>query len=375
MKSSKAIAVAGIPMLAAALMAEPTTAATIQFNAVSGDWNVGTNWSGGNLPGAVDEAQVTNGGTVYVDATMDPIVIYRMRIGTGNTTSGWYVQTGGSLTMESFINLAQNAGSYGEATISGGSINITNNGFNVGSGTGILRIVGSGATITTTAGFRASNTAQKELAVLEFVLDNSAAHITPIIATGASAFRNGTLQVSLHGGVLLAGTNQFALMQAQGGGAFRTDSSNGMFIVPTYLWTTLQNSSVTQVTLDVNDFKGALDVSTSGGLTFEPSQYGYIDLANASGTSLQLGLDVEGSLSAFTAALTEAGISWSPGSGEYDLFLNLNPSVSGGSHFVWDLSRIDPSLEVRAIGLVPEPAIAGWLIVAGAAMVRRRARI
>src|SRR5690606_28886704 len=128
MKSSKAIAVAGIPMLAAALMAEPTTAATIQFNAVSGDWNVGTNWSGGNLPGAVDEAQVTNGGTVYVDATMDPIVIYRMRIGTGNTTSGWYVQTGGSLTMESFFNLAQNAGSYGEATISGGSINITNNG-------------------------------------------------------------------------------------------------------------------------------------------------------------------------------------------------------------------------------------------------------
>lgn len=93
---------------------------------------------------------------------------------------------------------------------------------------------------------------------------------------------------------------------------------------------------------------------------------------------MHVNLDVTGgTLAHFTDALTAAGIAWTAGTGPYELQLLLNPSLSGGSYFAWDLSAIDPAMSIQGIQIanlvaVPEPASAALGFIALTLLPRRR---
>jgi len=53
-----------------------------------------------------------------------------------------------------------------------------------------------------------------------------------------------------------------------------------------------------------------------------------------------------------TNALTEAGITWQQGLGNYNLHIVLNPRVSGGNYFAWDFSDIDESMGLQGLKVI-----------------------
>lgn len=363
-------------------------AAGANWAATDGNWNVAANWNPSGVPGAGgqddtqdDTAVINNGGIVRV--TSGTYSLHSINV--GSTTPGsTYIQTSGQVTLSSSFFMSRNEGTTSLAEISGGALAVDVIGVGtsaVVNATSIFRVIGSGATITSTTGFRSERkdpdgdgplTPRIADSIVDFVLDNSANHISRIVSTAESGnvFRKGGLDVGLHGGVLLSGQSSFVLM------TYAKNVSAQLVDVPDRLWLTAQNSRDTTISLDPDASVGTLDAAGPG-LSFDGVNYGYVDLVNVSGSSLQVGLSVvggaEGALDEFTGGLTAAGIGWSAGSGIYNVILNLNPSVSGDKYFAWDLSRIDGTLQVQAIGIVPEPA-AGGLLLAGVALLRRRAR-
>ncbi len=308
-----------------------------------------------------------------------------------------YNMTGGTLTTVSGVSLANSAFNQSSGTVTANSIQISTgsvyritggsvSGGNTSSGLyfgatgtigGTIQVVGSGATGITFGGLRNPGTANTQ--TWSFILDNGANHITPVTFTNngqaGQGMRGGTLSVGLQGGVLLSATNSYTLIKAAS-----TINSADYSTLPGPLWTeSLANSSKdVQITL-AGASLGSLDTSTSTPLTFAAAGYGHVDLTNTNlSQPLTLGLDVTGgTLSNFTTALTAAGISWSNGSGAYDLILNLNPSISGGTNFAWDFSSIDAGMQLQGLAVIPEPStFAALLSGLGILLVfRRRSRL
>ncbi|MFH1499827.1 MAG: PEP-CTERM sorting domain-containing protein [Verrucomicrobiota bacterium] len=345
------------------------------------------NGSALNTAGVINHqyVQVDTGSTVNM--TGGSITTREGSNGIRIQSSSTFDQSGGDL-VTSGIQL--NSGNY---VVSGGTITTTgSNGLYVA---GTSTEVGSSFTVRGSAAslnfgsYRNDSTGVGVVRpTFAFVLDNSAGHISTINlatngSTGGTLRNTADLDVSLAGGVLLSGVSSYTVIQ-RGENATDTAWNNAASLTGLWVDATDNTTSTTKrdikIGLNATADRGDLDVQSGTPLVLgEAFNYGYIDLIGVNfGESLQLGLDISGgTLGDFTAALTEAGIGWTAGAGDYELFLMLNPSVSGGSYFAWDLSMIDSEMGVQGIGLVsiPEPstfaAFAG-LGVLSAVLVRRR---
>src|SRR5437588_5215905 len=123
------------------LMASMSTAraADIHWTGTTGDYNTATNWEGGTVPGAADNAIVNNGGTVQ--STSD-IAANDLRAGDASATAtGTYTQTGGAANIPSWVRI----GSQGGGTVAGSGVyNLSNGILNTGGPILLGELMGTG---------------------------------------------------------------------------------------------------------------------------------------------------------------------------------------------------------------------------------------
>jgi hypothetical protein len=91
-----------IPLLtvgSALCLANASRAATISWSGGVGNWNVGTNWGGGNVPGNADDATINQNNAVVTLNTSTTITRLNVQLNNGTNTSSLLIDTGGSLTV------------------------------------------------------------------------------------------------------------------------------------------------------------------------------------------------------------------------------------------------------------------------------------
>ncbi len=339
---------------------------------------------------------VLNGGTATVNALYlnDTSTIH---VNGGNFTSGSgnfvlgrnagsnvaFYQSGGTVnTTAAPMNFGNwETGATNQSVlyeISGGSMTATSLRVRTETNHAHFRVVGSniaGINITTFSDWHLATTS-----VREFILDNGSSHITTIQASGSQPL-TGELRAGLRGGVMLSGVNSFHLLEA-------ASFSGGWTATPSALWTTdIANNingtrDAVRIALDSEYNQGTLDVALAKNrLDLSELKIGYVNLSNV-GSTLEIGLDfgdagvdfVHDDLNLFKAGLTAAGIDWTTGYGVYEVGLFLDPSISGGSYFAWNLSDYG-TLELHGIAnVIPEPSGLMLLGLAGLALLRRRRR-
>ncbi len=411
------------------LTAMGAQAETYNWTGTTGNWNELSNWDNG-IPTATsaDTTDIGNGGTAIIPTGYDSAVSYFLTLAYSPATSGHIVQNGGTLTIEgSFYVGRSGAGTYtlndglldyngGEFTVGrfgdansgaasfyqkggevqAGNINMTRAGslYEISGGTltggtwfarednTTIRVVGSAADINI-AGLHALRNFDGG-AFLEFVLDNSANHISTVKHTVSNLRRAGHLVAKLNGGVLLSGTNQFNLVQSVN--TMALDEYSAWTGTPGDLWTYSGNvldggTYYERITLDAN--QGTLDTAIEKNhLDIANSTYGHIDLSNV-GSTLDIGLEfasgfATSDLALFTSDLTAAGIDWTTGYGRYDIGLFLDPTVdlqlstSGNGYFAWDFSDYNTLQLIGIANTIPEPSSLLMLGLAALAALRRR---
>lgn len=339
-----------------------------------------------NTAGVIDHNVLLVDGGSTVNLTGGSITTRQTFSGTQVLSSN-FVQSGGDLVTSSVLI------TKGNYTVSGGTIttNTANDGLYFTGGdttTGSkFSVIGSAATINFSS-FRNNDTGTGVVRpTFAFTLDNSAAHISKINFaangnTGGILRTNANLEVKLKGGILLTSTNSYTIIQRVSGTDTAWLSGPGPLWVDATDNTSTTSKANINIAFNASASRGALDAEGPGLDLGAAFNHGFVTLSNvAFDETLLLGLDISGgTLSLFTTALTQAGIAWTAGVGDYEVLLELAPSVSGGNYFAWDLSTIDATMGVQGLGVVssvPEPsafaALAG-LAGLGFTGFRRRRR-
>ena len=148
---------ATIMAMAALLAVSPSASAghILWTDPVTDDWNDGTNWAGGVVPGSVvsDTAEIGegagNGGTAVVSSAVPNIVNLRLGEGAGET-GHLEIVTGGSLTTTSGdMLIGLNGTGAGTITMSGGSLTMNNGRLELGqNGVGTVTMTDGLFTVT-----------------------------------------------------------------------------------------------------------------------------------------------------------------------------------------------------------------------------------
>ncbi len=337
------------------------TAGVINHNVLTVQGGSTVNMTGGSITTRQGNDAIVVAGSTF-NQSAGAIIANDLQLQAG----GLYRVSGGSITTSS-----ANSGLYfRSATVSVGSR---------------FEVRGSGASLNFSS-FRNNDTGVDIVRpTFAFVLDNSSQHISTINlaangTSGATLRANADIEVSLAGGVLLSGTDSYTVIQRVSG----TDTAWNNAASLTGLWvdatdnTSSSTKAQIKVGLNAAVFQGNLDALGDSPLSFGPATHGYVTLDGVGGQSFQLALDIAGgTLANFTSALTEAGIGWTAGTGDYEVILNLGAAISGGNYFAWDFSMIDNAMGLQGVEFVavPEPssfaALAG-LGVLGVVMLRRR---
>ena len=171
-------------------------AATIDWNAASGDWSVGGNWSGSAVPLSGDTARINNGGLASVSSNVSAL---NVNLGsTGGLDNRLKIDSGFTLTTASTSNLGQSAGQFGTATVNGTWAGT--GALYVGAvGTGSLTIA-SGGTVNSASGVLANNTGGSGTANVQGTWG-----MTGGLTVGSGASSTGNLTVAAGGKVSSAG--------------------------------------------------------------------------------------------------------------------------------------------------------------------------
>ena len=308
--------------------------------------------------GTINHHLITIGVGSTMNVTGGNVTLYRSF--DSITVGGTLNQTGGNISATPVISIT--TGTY---RISGGSVTTTGTltglyflNANATAG-GTLQVVGSNATINF-GSFRNNVTVASGnvTPTFSFILDNSAAHISTVNfaangQTGETLRTNAKLNVGLNGGVLLSGTNQYTIISRVTGGDTAWQSGPGP------LWTdsTVSTNSTTKgqikIALNGSADQGGLNYRGANSQDFTGAAQGYLDLSNVDATQpMTMYMNVSGgTLSNFTNALTSAGITWGNATGDYNLVLTLDPSISGSNYFAFDLASIDAGMTVNSLAV------------------------
>ena len=106
-------------------IASASWADIISWGGGVGNWDVGSNWGGGNEPGAADTARINqNGAIVTVDSSGNQITSLEVALNGGSIRSSMLIDSGGAVTISGAGNnlwIAQqgNASPTGSLTVSG----------------------------------------------------------------------------------------------------------------------------------------------------------------------------------------------------------------------------------------------------------------
>ncbi|RYD69505.1 MAG: hypothetical protein EOP84_28355, partial [Verrucomicrobiaceae bacterium] len=101
------------------LGASVANAADIQWTGTTASYNTPANWAGGVVPVSVDNAIVSNGGTVQI-LPADPV----WSVNDVRTSGGTYSQSGSGLRLSAWLRMATLAGTSGTYSLSAGKVEI-----------------------------------------------------------------------------------------------------------------------------------------------------------------------------------------------------------------------------------------------------------
>jgi autotransporter-associated beta strand protein len=115
----------------------PAQAATVWWNATSGDYSNPLNWNTGTFPAVGDTAVIANGGTATLDAVVPPNEVQFLLIGAAPNSSGFpgdgfttgtgnFIQNGQTLEVTEQVFITYGSASTGPSyyTMNGGTLNI-----------------------------------------------------------------------------------------------------------------------------------------------------------------------------------------------------------------------------------------------------------
>ena len=114
--------------LAGASLIAPIAHADVKWIAAEGDWNVGSNWDSGTVPGATDAVVLSSSAGVTPTAHITTINgnVLNVSVFNGNRLSvetGGSVRTTGTSTLGPDVSIGSN-GSSGSFVMSGGNVNV-----------------------------------------------------------------------------------------------------------------------------------------------------------------------------------------------------------------------------------------------------------
>lgn len=340
---------------------------------------------GGTLAVANDFYMSVNAGSTS-EYYLDGGDVSARRLLVGLWGGGTFVQTGGNVTVRTGsspnLTVAYYRTGTGVYEICGGTVSATriNNGLEQHNedhgGPGLMRIVGSAATI------EASSYYQNPLSTLEMHVGKGG--VSPVRVSGTATLIAGAqLDVRLAGGAALLTGTTFDLLTA--------NNISGTFALadPEPLWDITQSGTAVRATLAgpglgpvVAGYDGFVELVVDSGAGtvadyvtvsgIEPGRtfWALLDVqkdgAALAGTALDDLAEYIGS-AGHTVYTTHPILDSGCGvTNHYNLMFDLD-TLAGTSYFAWDFSDYDPALRVAHIALgVPEP---GTLLLAGLAVL------
>jgi hypothetical protein len=193
--------------------------------------------------------------------------------------------------------------------------------------------------------------------------------------TGAFNVSNtSTANVTNLGGITITQDSSYTVIEAGS-----TSGMNNLTVDAAAPWTATKTATGLEIALDSGQDRGDLtyDPATITALDLGTDQAsGYIDLYNMlPNRTYSLYLDiVGGTLSNLTDQLTLDGVTWSSGTGDYELMISLSSGTTTHEYLVWDFSDIDGDMELGGVALIPEPASFVLLSLGVLALMRRPRR-
>src|SRR5438105_399117 len=106
-----------LAMVAVAVLPRHGDAANVTWLPLSGNWNIGSNWSGNAVPTSIDDSYIDNNRTASAPAGVSGT---GQNVYIGNSGTGTLNISGGIVTASS-ATLGANLGSIGSATVSSGT--------------------------------------------------------------------------------------------------------------------------------------------------------------------------------------------------------------------------------------------------------------
>ncbi len=162
-----------------------------------------------------------------------------------------------------------------------------------------------------------------------------------------------TANVTNLGGIAITQNSSYTVIEATSGSGM-----NNLTVNATAPWTATKTATGLEIALDSGQDRGDFNVQTASEFTLGTAQAtGYIDLLGMqTETAYELYLDiVGGDLSNLTDQLDADGITWSSGTGDYELMLSLSSGTTTDEYLVWDFSGIDANMKLAGFTIFGLP--------------------
>lgn len=361
-----------VSVLAVLMIWQIAPAATITWSntGTTGDWALGSNWTGGSVPGTADNASVQNGGTCNVTTDLGATAaITSIYLGsTADATGTMTISGNGRLVNSAYLVLGTNNSSGTD--LGTGTLNITgsarytsgSSGVSIGNygGAGYLNISGSASATfnadVAVAASKATNIAATGAVTLQDTATMWATRLAIGIAGRGTMDMDGTASLTTRSRLTVGSqTTAGTFTVTGGGGSIHVGNNTGAGYEDLLMWRT-DSSSLATLAFNVDDT----------GITKFTVQRN-LDL-RSSGQNILLDVTaLAGCANGTYTLMTWGGIMDTTYANGATLALT-QASIDAG----WSLN-IDTTGKSVTATLVPEPMTAAVMILGGAlALVRRR---
>jgi hypothetical protein len=188
-------------------------------------------------------------------------------------------------------------------------------------------------------------------------------NVTGALNVSSHATNPAKANVTNLGGIAITQDSSYTLIEAAS-----TSGMNNLTVNATAPWTATKTATGLEIALDSGQDRGDFNVQTASEFTLGTAQAtGYIDLLNMqTDTAYSLYLDiVGGDLSNLTDQLDADGITWSSGTGDYELMLSLSSGTTTDEYLVWDFSGIDANMKLAGFTIFGLPPRGMVVIIVG----------